>query len=143
MMGEEATQKRRRKILVVEDQSEVYETLCRRLEENGYGCVVATSGVDAVAKAVSEHPDLVLSDVRLNASDENNRDGIWVLGELKRVEATKGIPVIVMTGYGTIDTVRMGFALGASRFIEKGPGYISNLIGAIQEALLNAELGIL
>jgi CheY-like chemotaxis protein len=144
-LGEESVaenQERRKTILVVDDFPDWRVTLRGILEDEGLNCICASTASDAIQIAVAERPDLVLTDVRFDESDEDNAAGILILSELKRKEVTKRIPVIVFTGYASVGLVRDAFALGASAVVEKSD-VGSSLIEAVQRALLNAELGIL
>ena len=88
------------KILIVEDEAIVAESLRDKLEELGYA-VAATvpSGEEALVKANALRPDLVLMDVRL----KGKMDGVETAGILKE---TLGLPVIFLTAYSDSNTLQ-------------------------------------
>ena len=140
-MEEGEVRKRRKTILVVDDLIDWCRSISGILEDAGLNCICTDNRLDAVKIAIVERPDLVLSDVRLSESDESNEDGVVILREIKRIEATKGIPVILFTGYARAELVRDAYALGASAFVEKSD--VLRLVEIARQTLLNAGLGIL
>jgi CheY-like chemotaxis protein len=82
-----------RKILIVDDEASCVEFVKAILEDDGTRVVSAADG-DAVLKAAAtERPDLILLDVQMP-----KKDGFAVFMELKEDEATKDIPIIMLTG---------------------------------------------
>lgn len=94
----------RKRVLVADDETDVHDFVQVALEDMGLEFVTATDGEEAVAKAMSELPDLVILDVQMP-----KKDGFQVFGELRRDAATKSIPVIMLTGVGA----RTGIAFSA------------------------------
>src|SRR5262249_41712549 len=80
------------KILLVEDNELNRDMLSRRLLRKGYTLVMAEDGQQAVEMAEKETPDIILLDMSLPVVD-----GWTAARELKKLEATKGIPVIALT----------------------------------------------
>jgi CheY-like chemotaxis protein len=81
------------RILVVEDERLIAIDLQRRLARLGYAVVaLAASGVEAIQKALTLHPDVVLMDIRLQGA----MDGIEAA---QQIYASIGIPVVFMTAY--------------------------------------------
>jgi len=84
-----------RKILVIDDEDDNIEFVTAVLEDEDTQIVSARDGVAGLT-AVAEHkPDLIVLDVQMP-----KKDGFAVLAELKEDEATRGIPVIMLTGMG-------------------------------------------
>ncbi|MDO8513737.1 MAG: response regulator [bacterium] len=83
-----------RKILVVEDDSELLRLYKIRLEKAGYKVVTAEDGEKAVVKAIGETPDLILLDLMLP-----KQGGIQVIRILKSNPMLKEIPILVLTAY--------------------------------------------
>lgn len=81
-----------RKILIVDDDPLVHMLYKRHLEREGFELLMARNGVEALAVAAETKPDLILMDVMMPT-----KDGLSALRELKQNEATRGVPVIVMT----------------------------------------------
>jgi CheY-like chemotaxis protein len=80
------------KILLVDDDALMHLLYRPHLERAGYQLLSARDGVEAVATAAREIPQLILMDVMMPKTD-----GLTALRELKKAEATKSIPVIVIT----------------------------------------------
>jgi two-component system alkaline phosphatase synthesis response regulator PhoP len=100
-----------KKILVVDDESAILQTLRFNLERNGYVVVSAGDGRTAVALASREQPDLVVMDIMLPVMD-----GIEACKEIRR---TSGVPIIMLTAKDQeIDKV-LALELGADDYITK------------------------
>ncbi len=85
------------KILIVEDDLESLKLIGLMLQSRGYQIVAAQSGLQALNKAVSESPDLVLLDVMMPGMD-----GYEVARRLRADERTAAIPIIMLTARGQI-----------------------------------------
>ncbi|MFC1508163.1 response regulator transcription factor [Candidatus Omnitrophota bacterium] len=81
-----------KKILVVDDEKDLVMTLSYRLKANGYEVVAAGDGEEALKKARTENPDLILLDLMLP-----KLDGYKVCKVLKSEEKYKNIPIIIFT----------------------------------------------
>lgn len=82
-----------KKILIVDDESDVIEWMSVFFEDNGYATISATNGADAFSKAKNEKPDLVTLDITMD-----QESGMRALKNLQNTEETKGIPIIICTG---------------------------------------------
>ncbi|KQR83935.1 nitrogen assimilation response regulator NtrX [Sphingomonas sp. Leaf343] len=101
-------------ILVVDDETDIRELVAGVLEDEGYETRGAAHS-DAALEAIAERrPSLVLLDVWLQGS---RLDGLELLDEIKRRDAS--IPVLVISGHGSIDTAVAAIRKGAVDFIEK------------------------
>lgn len=80
------------KILIVDDDPVVHMLYKRHLEREGFELLAARNGVEALTVVAQNRPDLIIMDVMMPA-----KDGIAALRELKQNEATRAVPVIVMT----------------------------------------------
>ncbi len=101
------------RILVVDDDEGVRESIAMTLEYEGYECVFARSGQEGLDMIASESPDLVLLDIKMPGMD-----GLEVLRRLR--ERGDEVPVIVISGHGTISTAVDATKRGAFTFLEKG-----------------------
>lgn len=81
-----------RKILIVDDDPVVQMLYKKHLEKQGFELLIARNGVEAVTVAAQAKPDLILMDVMMPT-----KDGFSALRELKQNEATRDVPVIIMT----------------------------------------------
>lgn len=99
------------KILVVDDEQPIADILQYNLEQEGYEVVCAYDGDEAIEKAGSEEPDLILLDIMLP-----NKDGNEVCREIRK---TQHMPIIMLTAKDTeIDKV-LGLELGADDYVTK------------------------
>jgi two-component system cell cycle response regulator DivK len=101
-------------IMVVEDNEASRDALCRRLERRGYGILWAADGEDAVTIARTRLPDLILMDLGLPGID-----GWEATRRLKQDQATRGIPVIVLSAHAMIQDRELAFAAGGDEFDTK------------------------
>jgi len=103
------------KILIIEDEKGIRDTLTEILEIAGYEVVAASDGKIGIEKVISEEPDLVLCDI--NMSDF---DGFEVLNSLKsRLEGKAFPPFIYVTAKSELADIKKGLGLGADDYILK------------------------
>lgn len=102
------------KILIVEDEEDVIELVRYNLQKDGYLTESAVTGREAVKKAKSGVPDLVLLDLMLP-----ELDGLEVCRTLKADPETAAIPVIMLTAKGTEADIVTGLEMGADDYITK------------------------
>lgn len=102
------------KILIAEDERDIRELVGFTLTFGGYQVVEVADGVEAVAKAQEELPDLVILDVRMP-----KMNGYEACQTLKRLEKTKGIPVVFLSAKGQEREVKEGLDTGAIAYILK------------------------
>jgi two-component system, cell cycle response regulator DivK len=117
------------KILLVEDNEMNRDMLSRRLIRRGYEVVFAVDGAEAVAKAASEAPDLILMDMSLPVLD-----GWEATRKVKSGDATRAIPLIALTAHAMEGDRDKAMGAGADDFDTK-PVDLDRLLGKI-EALL-------
>ncbi|HUO98525.1 MAG TPA: sigma-54 dependent transcriptional regulator [Rhizomicrobium sp.] len=121
-------------VLVVDDEEDIRDLISGILTDEGYECRVA-GDADACLNAVRQRrPQLVVLDIWLQGS---RLDGIQVLDALKR-EAPE-LPVVMISGHGTIETAVASIKKGAYDFIEK-PFKADRLIHVVQRAQEAARL---
>ncbi|MDY6909395.1 MAG: sigma-54 dependent transcriptional regulator [Thermodesulfobacteriota bacterium] len=120
------------RILVVDDEASIVQSLSGVLEDEGYQVLSAGSGEEALKEIRKEPPDLVLLDIWLPGMD-----GLTVLERLKRT--SPGIPVIIISGHGNIETAVKATRMGACDFVEK-PLSIERILVSVQNALQISRL---
>ena len=118
------------KIMVVEDDQSLREIYSIRLTAEGYEVVSAGDGEEALALAVKERPDLVLSDVMMPKIS-----GFDMLDILRSTPETKDIKVIMMTALSSDDQRKRGENLGADKYLVKSQVGIEDVIAAVHEVL--------
>ena len=100
------------RILVVDDEAEIRRSVRMILEYEGYDVLEASSGPEGVALAEKEAPDLVFLDVKMPGMD-----GLEALQRIRAVNET--LPVVIISGHGTVSTAVEATKAGAFDFIEK------------------------
>lgn len=121
-------------VLIIDDEKNIREGLAAALEMEGYTVALAADGKQGLARMVKGDIDLVITDLRMPE----------VSGEqvLAKVAAENpGVPVIVLTGHGSIDSAVEAMRNGAYDFLTK-PLNLDQLILIVQRALESRELAI-
>jgi len=106
------TSKTKPVVLVVDDEQDIRSALRRILEYEGLGVVEASSGPEALEQIGRREPDAVLLDIKMRGMD-----GLEALAELRR--GRPDLPVVMISGHGTISTAVEATRLGAFDFMEK------------------------
>ena len=114
-------------VLIVDDEPSILQSLGGLLTDEGFEVISATNGYEALKIIDAESPDLVLLDIWMPGID-----GIETLKEIKKSHPF--LPVIIISGHGTIETAVRATKLGAYNFIEK-PLSIDKIIVTINNAL--------
>ena len=104
----------RKKILLVDDADTILMIERMILNRGGYELITAKDGQEAVAKAVAERPDLILLDIVMP-----RMNGFEALKQLRSQEATRAIPIMMVTTRGEEENVEAGFASGCDDYITK------------------------
>lgn len=115
-------------ILIVDDERDIRELVAGVLSDEGYECRTAGDSAAALAAIDARRPSLVLLDVWLHGSP---MDGLEVLDAIKAREP--GLPVIIFSGHGNIDTAVAAISRGAVDFIEK-PFEAEKLLHLVERA---------
>ena len=102
------------RILVVDDEPGIRQSLCGVLEDEGYQAHAVESGEDCLAELAHEVYDLVLLDVWLP-----NMDGLEALARIQEIPFGDRPVVVMISGHGTIETAVKSTKLGAFDFLEK------------------------
>ncbi len=100
------------KILVIDDEPVVLNSCRKVLEEDGFDVYLVPSADEALKAMKKEVFDLLLVDVKMP-----KHDGIYLIQKVK--EKWPDVPIIVMSGYPTPDTITDGAKMGAAAFIAK------------------------
>jgi DNA-binding NtrC family response regulator len=121
------------RILIVDDESNIRGLLEEILTEEGYAVTTAENASSARRAYATNNFDLVLLDIWMP-----DMDGITLLREWS--EAGKLIPVVMMSGHGTVDTAVEATRLGAIDFMEK-PVSLAKLLRTVDRALAQNQPG--
>lgn len=119
-------------ILITDDEKSIRNTLKEILEFENYSIMEAENGVKALSTIQKEKIDLVILDIKMQGMD-----GIEVLEKIKKIEP--GLPVIMISGHGTIKIAVEATKLGAYDFLEKPPD-LNRLLISIRNGLNSSEL---
>jgi CheY-like chemotaxis protein len=123
------------KILLVEDDKSLREIYGVRLLAEGYDIVSAGDGEEALAMAIKERPQLIVSDVMMPKIS-----GFDMLDILRSTTETKDIRVIMMTALSSEDQRARGEALGADRYLVKSQVGIEDVVRAVHDVLADAPV---
>ena len=102
------------KVLVVDDDPVIVRLLEVNFEMEGFTVVTAVDGQDGVDKARAEQPDVVVSDVMMP-----KLNGLELAATLKADEATKHIPIVLLSAKAQVDDIRSGLDAGADDYVTK------------------------
>ncbi len=127
---------RRLKVLVVDDEEEVRNSVSEFLESQGYDAVEVADGEEALAKCFTEKPDLLLLDLRLPRVD-----GYQVCQTLKGNPITSVIPIIIITALNSTSQKIKGIEYGADDYIEK-PFDLEELSARIKMVLRRSRAAV-
>ena len=120
------------RILIVDDEESIRRSLAGILSDEGFSTDGAEDGEKALATVRGDPPDLVLLDIAMPG-----RDGLEILEELR--QTWPELPVVMMSGHGTIETAVRATQLGAFDFVEK-PLSVEKLLLIIRNALERSRL---
>jgi len=123
---------KKRRVLVIDDEKAIRETLSAILVDEGYEVTAVESGGEGLRRLVEESYDLVFLDVWLR-----DRDGLSLL------EATDGrlrdVPVVMISGHANVETAVRAVRLGAYDFLEK-PLSLDRVVLTAQKAIERRDL---
>jgi CheY-like chemotaxis protein len=118
------------KILLVEDDKSLREIYGVRLMAEGYEIVSAGDGEEALAMAIKERPNLIVSDVMMPKIS-----GFDMLDILRSTTETKDVKVIMMTALSSDDQRARGESLGADRYLVKSQVGIEDVVRTVHDVL--------
>lgn len=114
-----------KRILVVDDEELIREVIAKKVETSlGYEAIEASNGKEALQRIEESPPDLIITDLRMP-----EMDGLQLLSEIRAQHRTT--PVIILTGYGSMEDAMAAIRLGASSFLRK-PFDINEVIALVE-----------
>src|ERR1700674_1606724 len=116
-------------ILIVDDEADIRMSIAGVLKDEGYATREAADSSQAFAAIQARQPTLVILDIWLQGSE---LDGIGILRQLRTEMPT--VPVVMISGHGTIETAVEAIKIGAYDFIEK-PFNSDRLLLIVQRAI--------
>jgi signal transduction histidine kinase len=132
IVGGDASKTSAKRVLLVDDDRDLIESLRMRMQAAGFVVIAAGDGREGVQRAVKDRPDVIVLDVRMPILD-----GLSALGEIKQRDETRNIPVVILSA--SIGDRQESKKRGARFFIQK-PFDSGDVISAIQTSLLETCL---
>ena len=117
----------RKKILVIDDEPELLALMMELLTDEGYQAFIAANGADGIRLNELENPDLIVLDLRMP-----EMDGIETLRQIRKKD--NKVKVVILTGYGSPDTIRDAADLNVSEYLSK-PFDNEQLLRVISETI--------
>jgi two-component system, cell cycle response regulator DivK len=102
----------RRTVLVVDDFDDTRLLLRTWLERRGFRVVEADNGVDAVARAESDTPDLIIMDVQMP-----KLDGLAATRQIRKVKELDNVPIVAVSAYGADQFREQALAAGCDEYV--------------------------
>ncbi|NQY81968.1 MAG: sigma-54-dependent Fis family transcriptional regulator [Alphaproteobacteria bacterium] len=121
-------------ILVADDEDDIREQVCAILEDEGYQPRSCATIAEAQAAIQQRLPSMAILDVWFRQCD---KDGLFILENLQRL--SPGLPVIMVSGHGTVDMAVRALKIGACDFLTK-PFSLDGLLHAVERGLREAQL---
>lgn len=118
----------KKKILLVDDEDDLREVLKFLLESDGYHIIEAKNGAEGLLTSKQDKPDLIISDIRMP-----EMDGLQLLEALNKLGMP--CPVILLTGFADVTSIRTAWRLGAFDFLDK-PISEKTLLETVHRALV-------
>ena len=115
------------KVLVIDDEQIVLDSVATLLRDEGFDVDISLRGREGLDWAIERKYDVILSDIRMP-----DIGGMRVLRDVKRIHPS--LPVIMITGYASVDSAIQAMKLGAAEYIEK-PFEPEQLIDSVNRAL--------
>jgi two-component system phosphate regulon response regulator PhoB len=123
------------KILVVEDEPDLLDLVVYNLRKEGFRPVRAENGEKALTLAHEERPDLILLDLMMPGLD-----GLEVCRRLRASEATRDIPIVMVTARAEESDAVVGLSVGADDYVKK-PFGVRELLARVRAVLRRTSAG--
>jgi len=123
----------KRKILVVDDEEDITNTLALMLRSRGFDVITAYDGSEGLAKAKSERPDIILLDIIMPVMD-----GFDACVKLRADRDTQRIPIIMFSASGDNSAVTKASRVGANDFVVK-PFNLTVLLSKMNKLLTSKK----
>jgi CheY-like chemotaxis protein len=124
------------KILIADDEIHIIHVVAIKLRNNGYEVVSANNGQEAYELACTENPDIIVTDYQMPLMT-----GVEMIQKLREHEATKTLPVILLTARSFAISQELQQTLGVSACLSK-PFSPKELLKTIQDILHQRELAL-
>lgn len=118
------------KILFIDDDDFLRKIYKSELSDQGYEVVLAANGEEGIALAKAQIPDLIILDMIMP-----QKNGFEVLDALKKDEACKNIPIIILSNLGQEKDVARGLSMGAQEYLIKDKMSMEEVVAKLQKYL--------
>jgi CheY-like chemotaxis protein len=119
-----------KKILVVDDDNLVCQSLAQALTQVGYSVEVASNGKQGLEKALASHPDLVLADVRMP-----EMDGLTMIEKMRQDAWGRTVPVVMLSTDESTGSINQALVSGVTVYMSKSGSTPDAVAKAISSAL--------
>lgn len=120
-------------ILIVDDEEDTLQFLRQRLTEEGFRTIEASNGKEAIERASSDRPDLILLDIMMPEIT-----GWDVMEQLQKKENTASIPIVVLSAATSENDKQRGYRMGIKQYLTK-PVEVKDLISEIKKVVQSRE----
>ncbi len=120
----------KKRLLVIEDDRVLQAALKDFLVAENFEVSCALDGEEGITAAISQKPDLILLDIILP-----KKDGYSVIKEVRANEATKRIPIVLLTNLGSLNDVEKALELGATTYLVKADYKLEEVVAKVKEIL--------
>lgn len=121
-------------ILLVEDDTMLHEMYTQKFTKEGYTVLSAYNGLEGIKMAEEHKPAIVLLDIIMP-----KMDGFVALKKLKKNDATKEIPVLLLTNLGQEEDIRKGKELGAADYFIKANHTPQEIVNKVKELIASIK----
>lgn len=121
-------------ILLVEDDTMLHEMYTQKFTKEGYTVLSAYNGLEGIKMAEEHKPAIVLLDIIMP-----KMDGFVALKKLKKNDATKDIPVLLLTNLGQEEDIRKGKELGAADYFIKANHTPQEIVNKVKELIASIK----
>ncbi len=118
------------KVLIIEDDKFLSELISTKLDKEGYEVDIALDGETGLTKIKEGKPTIILLDIMLPGID-----GFEVLEKMQADEASKNIPVVILSNFGQEEKVERGLTLGAKDYLVKANFTTGEIVEKIKSTL--------
>ena len=117
-------------ILIVEDEIDLRTLLKEKLESEGFNILEAENGKDGLDASLEKHPDIILLDVVMPVMD-----GFTMLGELRKDEWGKNVPVIILSNLGEAEKITEGLEKNIYGYLVKSNWEPNDVVDLVRKKL--------
>jgi CheY-like chemotaxis protein len=125
-----AETKKKKSVLIVEDEPELAEIYHTLLSQSGYNAMIAHNGKDALHSVSTQSPDLILLDLRMPIMD-----GVEFLKKYNLKEKHPDVKVVVFSNYDLQDEIDDAYRLGADRYVLKAWASPKELLQIVKDSI--------